>query len=274
MENIGSINTYDYENYYENNFGRKEERLLTQKELDDLYFMCETAIENNIHFMLGFAPCSCSFCIHKTPENKWIVSDCGERNYGYIYGIFDNIYDACILLINECIDEKDRTHVISEFDSKLNNEISTEELKSFAFKVGYYDEYFYYDFQETIKKMSGIEVTEDSKVDERISNRKNRLYPSGVSFEELVRCFVDNIARILNIDTNDLYDEWYHGKIDYETYDRLKMERINLKEHQDLVLSELEKYKSNNELSNDFSDERLQFQKGQVLCKKIKQTNK
>lgn len=274
MKNIGSIDTYDYEKYYEDNFGRKEERLLTLKELHDLYFMCETSIENKFSFMLGFAPCSCSFCIHKTPENKWIVSDCGERRDGYIYGIFDNIYDACILLINECIDEKDRTHVISEFDSKLNNEISNEELKSFAFKVGYYDEYFYYDFQQTIKKMSGIEVTEDSKVYERISNRKNRLYPSGVSFGELVRYFVDNIARTLNIDTSDLYDEWNHGKIDYETYNRLKMERIDLKEHQDLVLSELRKYINKNELSNDCSDERLQFQKGQVLCKKLKPTNK
>ena len=270
MKNIGSIDTYNYEKYYEDNFGRKEERLLTLKELHDLYFMCETARENKFNFVLGFAPCSSSFCIHKTPENKWIVSDCGERREGYIYGIFDNIYDACILLINERIDEKARTHVISEFDSKLNNEISNEELKSFAFKVGYYDEYFYYDFQQTIKKMSGIEVTEDSKVDERISNRENRLYPSGLSLGRLVGCFVDNIARTLNIDTSDLYDEWNHGKIDYETYDRLKMERIDLKEHQDLVLSELGKYISKNELSNNCSDERLQFQKGQVLCKKLK----
>ena len=90
----------------------------------------------------------------------------------------------------------------------------------------------------------------------------------------MVRYFVDNIARTLNIDTSDLYDEWNHGKIDYETYDRLKMERIDLKEHQDLVLSELRKYINKNELSNDCSDERLQFQKGQVLCKKLKPTNK
>ena len=88
MENIGSIDTYDYEKYYEDNFGRKEERLLTSKELHDLYFMCETSIENKFSFMLGFAPCSCSFCIHKTPENKWIVSDCGERRDGYIYMVY------------------------------------------------------------------------------------------------------------------------------------------------------------------------------------------
>ena len=244
MKTIGDIDTYNYEKYYERFFGRKEERLLTTEELHDLYFMCKIAKENNIYFMLGFAPCSCSFCLHKTPENKWIVSDCGERRDGHIYGIFDNIYDACILLINECVDENNRTHVISEFDGKLSNEINNDELESFALSRGYYDKYFYYDFQQTIKKMCGIEINEDPEVDKRISNREDRLFASGSSFGELVRIFVDNIAKILNIDTSDLYNKWYYSEIDYETYEKLKLERINLKEHQDLVLRELEKYES------------------------------
>ena len=247
MENIGIIDTYNYEKYYEDNYGRKEERFLTKKELQILYSMCEIAKENKISFILGFAPCSSSFCIHKTPLKKWIITDCGERREGYIYGIFDNIYDACILLINKCVDEKNKKHVIDEFENKLSNKISDEELEFFANRVSYYDEYFYYDFNQIIKKMSGIEV-DDYDIEKRISSRNNIIYPSGVSFNYLIDKFVDNIARILNIDTNDLYDKMYHNKIDYNTYNRLKIERINLKNHQDLVLNELRKYRSENDL--------------------------
>lgn len=267
MNKIGEIDTYDYEEYYEKNYGRSEERLLTQKELHDLYFMCEIARENKIRFMISFAPCTCSYCIHKTPENKWVVSHCGERRDGYIYGIFDNIYDACVLLINMLIDENKRTQAINKFNKKLSNEIDNNELESFALSRAYYDKYFYYDFQQTIKKMSGIKVDEDPEVEKRISNRKDRIYVTGTSFDELVNFFVDNIKRTLNIDTSDLYNKWYNNKIDYKTYYRLMMQRINLKGHQDLVLKELEKY------NNQQIEEKLSCQDGPSLNKRIKHNN-
>lgn len=262
MRNIGRIDTYDYEKYYEDNFGRSEERLLTTKELHDLYFMCETATENGFRFILGFSPCSCSFCIHKTPENKWVISNCGERRDGYIYGIFDNIYDACIALINKSYYIKDKQNVINEFNSKLRNELSKEELEKFAIRCGYYDEYFYYDFQQTIKKMSGLPIEDITIVDERISKRKDRFFVSGTSFGALISIFINNIAESLNIDTSDLYDEWNNGKIDNETYKKLWLKRINLKNHQDLVLKELEKY-------NNINIEELLYQTESPLCNKL-----
>lgn len=243
MKNIGRVATYRYEKYYEENFGRVEERLLTKEELHDLYFMCEIACKYDLDFLLGFAPSSCTFCLHKTPEDEWVASYCDERSSAYICGVFDNLYDACILLIHKCANKNNIADVINKFNGKLNNEVSDDELEKIVCCCGYYDELFYHDLCYTIKRMSNIEVDgNDEEINQRILDREKRFFPSDTSLRELQSQFFSNIARILNIDTSDLDEQWYKGKIDYQTYEKLKLERFDIRRHQDLVLRELEKY--------------------------------
>lgn len=100
------IDTYEYIKNCKEEFGRVEERLLTLEELHDLYFICQSAIKNKFSFILGFSPCLCSKCLYKTPENEWVVLFNGDIGNSYIYGIFDNIYDAYLALINVCVLKK------------------------------------------------------------------------------------------------------------------------------------------------------------------------
>lgn len=256
------IDTYEYEKDSKEKFGRVEERLLTLEELHDLYFICQNAVENDLRFILGFSTCSFSMCLYKNLENKWVVLFNYDIGDSYIYGIFDNIYDAYLALINACVKEENRNYVIDDFNRRLNTSISREELENCGIKHGYYDKYFYYDFKYTIKKMCGISVDEDLDVNERILNRKDRNFPSNTSFDELVACFINNMARILNIDTSDLDEQLACGKINFKTYDELRMKRINLKDHKELVLKELEKY-------NQLGEEKIICESATPLCRKM-----
>ncbi len=131
------INTYYYKSYCEFEFGKVEERSLTIKELHTLYIMCKIARKNNINLIFGFVPEANSYCIHKSPENEWIVSFAGEKGSGNICGIFNDVFRACIKLINLCVNESNKTKLINELNYGLNSEINDDELNAFACVYNY-----------------------------------------------------------------------------------------------------------------------------------------
>ena len=127
----GHIDTFDYEEYFTNKYGRVVERTLTEEELHILYSLCKTGQDNNVHFSLGFYPGAMDYCIHKMPsENKWIVSYSGERRDGDICGIFDNIYSAGVFLLESICNNKDTKseYIINDFNEKIGNSISEVEI--------------------------------------------------------------------------------------------------------------------------------------------------
>lgn len=240
----GFIAQKDYNDYYLSNYGKREERLLTNEELRYLYFLCKTAQSNRFDFILNYSVgTEDRLSIWKSPDNKWVVS-CGDTAcvISYIYGIFDNIYDACILLIIESVSEEDQNRIINDFNDRLKNEISDNELEKFASGYNYYDNLFYDDFCYYIKGICGIEENNNDEINQRISIRRNMTYPKSQTFNELKVQFFNNIARFLNIDISHLFDEWFYGQIDSQTYETQKMEMINPKEHQDIIIEELKKY--------------------------------
>lgn len=241
MKNVYEIDTFSLENYYLENFGKYEASFFTEEELYYMYHICKVSRENEtIEFAITFPPCSYSFCLYKDPRNKWVVLlDSGEKE-SYIYGTFDNIYDAIICLISN-YSYGNKQKILAEFNNSINSEIGKEELEDFAILYGLKNELYYSDFCYMIKKISGIDVLDDEQANARISkrNRRNSLN----SFPVETMNFISHITQILNVDLSDLNNKWLEGKIeDYNTYVELCIKYANLKEHQDLVLTELETY--------------------------------
>ena len=135
---VGHIDTYDYEEYFSNKYGRVIERNLTEEEMDILYSLCKTGQDNNVHFSLGFYSGVMDYCIHKMPvEDKWVVSYSGERRDGEICGIFDGVYEAGVFLLKEiCIrNDIEPECIINDFNMKLDDTISLEEIDNMITKL-------------------------------------------------------------------------------------------------------------------------------------------
>ena len=243
MKSVGLMKNSQYANYYEKNYGRAEERLLSFNELYTLHSLCNTSIKRNFGLGLGFHPLArAPICLHKTPENEWILSDYNERDNVFIYGVFENLSDACIILISKCTYESDFSKVLNEFNRGFYESFDKEDEEKFIKEYSFYDSHIYDDLCYIIKKLSGIEVLDNAETNERIAKRDYNAVTNMYSFGRLLSIFADNIADDLGIDTSDIWNRYTNSDIDEETYLRSKVAKLNLHEHKDLVLQELEKY--------------------------------
>ncbi len=255
------IDIDDYEEYYIKTFGKSEEYVLSFSEMKMLYALCKTAINNKLHFTIGIAEPD-SYGIHKSPDDKWVVTSHGERSDGIVYGEFDNMYDACICLIYhddyDWIDGynnftmQDRKKIISEFDKNLEANIPDEEILNEGWMHGYYDEDFYSDLAYIIKKRNAYPVDEDIDANKRIIARdmiEGKHYSKWYGFDVEEIIFYQDIAKKLNIDIRNMNDKWQNHKIDDITYRDFLIDIIDTDKHQYLVLDSLKKYEK---ISNDY----------------------
>lgn len=135
---IGHIDTYDYQEYFTNKYGYVVERALTYGELYLLYSLCMTGRDNNVHFSIGFYSSVMDYCIHKMPGlGKWVVSYSGERRDGDICGIFNDIYDAGLFLLESICNDKniELEPVINDFNLKIGNNTTEKEITDMAKKL-------------------------------------------------------------------------------------------------------------------------------------------
>ena len=240
-----------YEEYFKEKYGKSEEYLLYFEEMKTLYALCETAINNDFHFTIGIAG-PYDYGIHKSPEDKWVVTDRGERREGCIFGEFYDMYDACLCLINYTYNydwrsihgrgktPEDLDKIIKEFDERLKMDIPYEEIIRDGWLHGYYDEEFYNDLAYMIKKHAGIMVNEDEGINERIAARykiKDKCFSRGPSFFGSEILFYENIAKKLNINVADISKAWRYYKIDDDTCRNQLMDKIDINKYQDLILN-------------------------------------
>ncbi len=175
-----------------NYYGEYENRTLTDRELKDIYSLYKSLHEikeNHIPITLGEGILSKGrICIHKTPDNLWMIYSMGS-DYGlYLKGIHDNSYDACIEVINN-INVSNPDKVIEIFNQKRDLEIDNLELVRFASKTEYIDKTYYQDLMYKIKKTLDINEYEDIEAEKRIKIREkaeifNKDFNDFMQFEE------------------------------------------------------------------------------------------
>jgi len=115
-----------------------ESRNITKEEIKSLKVLCEIFKKIGLgeELILGIGRSSCSNCIFKTNDNKWIVWETDERRGFSEAKKLDNINDACIECIKMSIDFNTNS-IIKEFNLGLNREITDLELLEFANNMNY-----------------------------------------------------------------------------------------------------------------------------------------
>lgn len=117
-----------------------ENNHFTRDEITTLMALTKSALKNDIaqDYKLRPAECEGMACLYKSIYNTWITYETFERNgIGYIME-FDNLYDACLLLIDRtCFLYHDidfysnNVKAKEDFNNNLKQEVSDEEIKEY-----------------------------------------------------------------------------------------------------------------------------------------------
>ncbi len=255
---VGHISIHNYQDYYEKKYGKTAEPIMTWEELHVLYSISHVT-DFGFPIYLNLEGGGCDYSIHKTPECTWAVVSTDERDGGDVLGIYDNIYDACLLFIYKIYDAEDRRlgeserskilkereKVIDDYNNRISQEIDYDKMFRFACRAGFYDPLFNSDLVYMIKKYSGIEVWDDDYVNERIEYRQNALQALFYGIDMKIVFMFDDIAKELNLYSDEIkesFDQLCHNKISEVDYIKFVAEKINIRSHDDLVLDKIKEY--------------------------------
>ena len=129
---IKELNYDELEKLENNNF--------TREEITTLMALTKSALKNNIarDYSLRPAVCEDMSCLYKSINNTWISYNTHERNgIGYVIE-FDNLYEACLFLIDRTcflyhdIDFYSNNIKIKEdFNNYLEKDVSDNEIKEY-----------------------------------------------------------------------------------------------------------------------------------------------
>ena len=121
-----------------------ENRELTVNEVDTLNNLLETCKEFKLYPISNIADSNNKLCLFKIMDNVWVVWETDEKKGFYNPKIFDNVYDACIEIIDrnfiptikkqQYVNNKNNlillwTAVITHFNILYEKELSNDEKK-------------------------------------------------------------------------------------------------------------------------------------------------
>ena len=138
------IDVYDYYQELLDKYGITNKITLTKDETIILYHLCVLAREEKFpNFLLTFLPMVKAICLFKNPNNKWCVLESNDGISGYLYGIFDSIYEACFCLIKVLYpnDERSYQNNITLFNNKLKTKVDDKEIEDFVRITGFNSPY-------------------------------------------------------------------------------------------------------------------------------------
>ena len=138
------VDVYEYYQGLLDKYGIANKIILTKDETIVLYNLCMLAREEKFpNFLLTFLPMIKATCLFKNPNNKWCVLESNDGINGYLYGIFDKVYEACLCLIKVLYqnDERNYQNNITLFNNKLKNKVDDKEIEDFVRITGFNSPY-------------------------------------------------------------------------------------------------------------------------------------